>query len=251
MSEATGVGDRLVRQRVRRRPGKQSSARSSALLSRRPATPRPPCSVKWHSTPPLTTWSTARDSTCPPRSRSIRIRRRTTFTSPMAVATNSSRIACSRGTTRKLSRTDNPPTWCSDSPIFTTPRATTASTARAQAGPDTLEVPAGMTVDTSSNLYIVDSGNNRVLEYDNPFLGIHSRERAAAHSAWYSVGLGRRYHRRSSCSAPAAALPKTTATVPITPICSVIPRPSHSIRKTALSISRSATRRRCSNTTHR
>ena len=28
-----------------------------------------------------------------------------------------------------------------------------------------------MTVDTSSNLYIIDSGNNRVLEYDNPFQG--------------------------------------------------------------------------------
>ena len=38
-------------------------------------------------------------------------------------------------------------------------------------GPDTLEIPAGMTVDTSSNLYIVDGGNNRVLEYDNPFQG--------------------------------------------------------------------------------
>jgi hypothetical protein len=38
-------------------------------------------------------------------------------------------------------------------------------------GPDTLSVPQGMTVDSSSNLYIVDSGNNRVLEYDNPFQG--------------------------------------------------------------------------------
>ena len=28
-----------------------------------------------------------------------------------------------------------------------------------------------MTVDSSSNLYIVDSGNSRVLEYDNPFSG--------------------------------------------------------------------------------
>ena len=28
-----------------------------------------------------------------------------------------------------------------------------------------------MTVDSSSNLYIVDTGNNRVLEYNNPFLG--------------------------------------------------------------------------------
>ena len=40
-----------------------------------------------------------------------------------------------------------------------------------QAGPDTLETPAGMTVDSSSNLYIVDTGNSRVLEYDNPFAG--------------------------------------------------------------------------------
>ena len=38
-------------------------------------------------------------------------------------------------------------------------------------GPDTLQIPGGMTVDNSSNLYIVDSGNNRVLEYDNPFQG--------------------------------------------------------------------------------
>ena len=38
-------------------------------------------------------------------------------------------------------------------------------------GPDTLQIPLGMTVDSSSNLYIVDSGNNRVLEYDNPFQG--------------------------------------------------------------------------------
>ena len=28
-----------------------------------------------------------------------------------------------------------------------------------------------MTVDSSSNLYITDSGNSRVLEYDNPFSG--------------------------------------------------------------------------------
>ena len=40
-----------------------------------------------------------------------------------------------------------------------------------QAGPDTLSGPLGMTVDSSSNLYIADSGNGRVLEYDNPFLG--------------------------------------------------------------------------------
>ena len=39
------------------------------------------------------------------------------------------------------------------------------------AGPDTLSIPLGMTVDSSSNLYIVDSGNGRVLEYDNPFSG--------------------------------------------------------------------------------
>src|SRR5271155_1271630 len=38
-------------------------------------------------------------------------------------------------------------------------------------GPDTLSIPVGLTVDSSSNLYIVDSGNNRVLEYNNPFQG--------------------------------------------------------------------------------
>ena len=38
-------------------------------------------------------------------------------------------------------------------------------------GPDSLSDPLGMTVDTSGDLYITDSGNNRVLEYDNPFLG--------------------------------------------------------------------------------
>jgi hypothetical protein len=38
-------------------------------------------------------------------------------------------------------------------------------------GPDTLSAPLGMTVDSSSNLYITDSGNGRVLEYDNPFSG--------------------------------------------------------------------------------
>ncbi len=38
-------------------------------------------------------------------------------------------------------------------------------------GPDTLDIPVGLTVDSSSNLYIVDSGNDRVLEYNNPFQG--------------------------------------------------------------------------------
>jgi len=40
-------------------------------------------------------------------------------------------------------------------------------------GPDSLSNPLGMTVDSSSNLYIADSGNNRVLEYDNPFQGFN------------------------------------------------------------------------------
>ena len=65
-------------------------------------------------------------------------------------------------------------------------------------GPDTLQVPAGMTVDTSSNLYIVDSGNNRVLEYDNPFQGFNARNGPQTDSARYSVRLGRRHCRRSS-----------------------------------------------------
>ena len=38
-------------------------------------------------------------------------------------------------------------------------------------GPDTLAIPIAMTVDSSSDLYIVDSSNNRVLEYNNPFQG--------------------------------------------------------------------------------
>jgi len=40
-----------------------------------------------------------------------------------------------------------------------------------QPGPDTLSGPLGMTVDNNSNLYIADSGNGRVLEYNNPFQG--------------------------------------------------------------------------------
>ena len=42
-----------------------------------------------------------------------------------------------------------------------------------QPGPDTLSGPLGLTVDNSSNLYIVDSNNNRVLEYNNPFQGFN------------------------------------------------------------------------------
>ena len=47
----------------------------------------------------------------------------------------------------------------------------TANNGVAGEGPDSLSAPLGMTVDNSSNLYLTDSGNNRVLEYDNPFLG--------------------------------------------------------------------------------
>ncbi|HSG06671.1 MAG TPA: hypothetical protein VLB09_09785, partial [Nitrospiria bacterium] len=38
------------------------------------------------------------------------------------------------------------------------------------AGPSTLQFPRGIAVDTGGNLYVADSGNNRVLIYDNPFL---------------------------------------------------------------------------------
>ncbi len=54
-----------------------------------------------------------------------------------------------------------------------------------------------MTVDTSSNLYITDSGNNRVLEYDNPFQGFVPGSGPRLTAARYTVGLGRGHHRRS------------------------------------------------------
>ena len=65
-----------------------------------------------------------------------------------------------------------------------------------QAGPDTLEVPAGMTVDSSSNLYIVDTGNNRVLEYNNPFLGFVPGTGPRLTPSGTPSGFGRRYGRR-------------------------------------------------------
>jgi NHL repeat len=55
--------------------------------------------------------------------------------------------------------------------FHTAPNNGMASSDVGGVGPDSLESPIGMTVDSSSNLYIVDSGNDRVLEYNNPFLG--------------------------------------------------------------------------------
>ena len=63
---------------------------------------------------------------------------------------------------------------------------------------DTLATPLGMTVDSSSNLYIIDSGNNRVLEYDNPFSGFVPGSGPTLTPPEYSARLGRRHHRRSS-----------------------------------------------------
>jgi sugar lactone lactonase YvrE len=65
-------------------------------------------------------------------------------------------------------------------------------------GPDSLCGPARMTVDASGNLYVADSANNRVLEYNTPFNSSSGEPGAGDTSADFVYGQNGVFTTRSS-----------------------------------------------------
>ncbi len=65
-------------------------------------------------------------------------------------------------------------------------------------GADSLCGPARMAVDAQGNLYVADSGNNRVLEYNTPFNSSSGEPGAGDESADFVYGQGGVFTTRSS-----------------------------------------------------
>ncbi len=64
----------------------------------------------------------------------------------------------------------------------------TACNAGGKAGAATLCSPSGVTLDGDGNLYVADSGNNRVTEYDAPFSAFSANQQSAGFIAAHVIG---------------------------------------------------------------
>ena len=165
------------------------------------ATRRAQCWARSSSTPGFTTSSTAGVSAFRWPWRSIRIRRRITFTSPITRwrrAIRQNRVLAWYDAQSFRQRT-RPPTLVFGQPDFYHTAANTDVRGAEWLRVPTLSTyPPGMTVDNSSNLYIVDNGNNRVLEYNNPFSGIQPGNGPVLTPPGTPSGSAGRHSRRQS-----------------------------------------------------